>query len=587
MRRPGASAIALGLVCALGLALRIAGLQYGLPHVYNPDEVAIMTRALSFAKGTLNPENFLYPTFFFYVLFAWVGAWVGMVWLSGRARSIAELQQLYFGDPTGVYTAGRLLGAVAGTATVAAVYALARRIGHTRMALAAAIFVAVSPLHVRDSHYVKHDVPATLLIVLAYVAMIRVWPCTEGRPAARRDLWIAAAACGAAFSTHYYCVFLGVPLLCVVVMHARSEGMAAILRESLTAAAVSAGVFFALSPFILLEPATVWRDITANREIVVDRAVAGGAFAPAVRYGEMLLRDTVGTPVVMLAATGLVAMAHHQPSVALLLLAFPVPFLVFIANTYPATRYLNPLVPFLAVFAAYGASTVASLLARWSPRRRWATRAAFWTITSLAAVAPFQQSVRTDMFFRREDTRTTALRLITSTVPAGSGVVLQPYSAPLAPTRESLVDALTRHGFAGGDTAALPAKFRLQLSQSPWPNPAYRLVYLGRGLDPEKTYVDYAELGGPAALQALRREHVAYVVIKRYNRSDPETLPLLTALAREGRRLAVVSPYRAGTPEADAAAIEPFLHNTDARIEAALERPGPVLEIWQIDGPGS
>jgi hypothetical protein len=80
---------------------------------------------------------------------------------------------------------------------------------------------------------------------------------------------------------------------------------------------------------------------------------------------------------------------------------------------------------------------------------------------------------------------------------------------------------------------------------------------------------------------------VAYVVVKRYNRSDPETLPLLASLAREGRRLAVLSPYRPGTPDEQAASIDPFLHNTDARIDAALERPGPALEIWQIDGPGS
>ena len=32
-----------------------------------------MARALGFASGTLNPHNFLYPTFYFYVLFAWVG----------------------------------------------------------------------------------------------------------------------------------------------------------------------------------------------------------------------------------------------------------------------------------------------------------------------------------------------------------------------------------------------------------------------------------------------------------------------------------------------------------------------------------
>ena len=158
-------------VSGLALILRVIGLQYGLPAVYNPDEVAIMARALAFARGTLNPHNFLYPTFYFYVLFAWVGMYLGWVWLTGRVASLGALQQLYFTDPTGIYTAGRALGVAAGTATIGAVYYLAARLTDTRTGIAAAIFLAVAPLHVRDSHYVKHDVPATLAIVIAYLAI--------------------------------------------------------------------------------------------------------------------------------------------------------------------------------------------------------------------------------------------------------------------------------------------------------------------------------------------------------------------------------------------------------------------------------
>ena len=63
-----------GSVIALAaLVLRLLGLRYGLPAIYNPDEVAIMSRALAFAKGDLNPHNFLYPSLYFYVLFAWEG----------------------------------------------------------------------------------------------------------------------------------------------------------------------------------------------------------------------------------------------------------------------------------------------------------------------------------------------------------------------------------------------------------------------------------------------------------------------------------------------------------------------------------
>ena len=94
--------------------------------------------------------------------------------------------------------------------------------------------------------------------------------------------------------------------------------------------------------------------------------------------------------------------------------------------------------------------------------------------------------------------------------------------------------------------------------------------------------MDPAETSGSDGLDALRRLGVAFVVIKRYNKPDQELSPLLTALAREGRRIAAFSPYRPGVSEAEQAQIEPFLHNTDARIADALERPGPPLEIWQL-----
>ena len=91
-----------------------------------------MSRALSFAKGTLNPGNFLYPTLFFYVLFGWVGAYLGFVWLTGGVASVAALQELYFTHPTGIYTAGRVLGAVLGTLCVPAMFALGRRLFDTQ-----------------------------------------------------------------------------------------------------------------------------------------------------------------------------------------------------------------------------------------------------------------------------------------------------------------------------------------------------------------------------------------------------------------------------------------------------------------------
>ena len=571
-------AIAAGLgLFLVALVLRSVGLSYGLPAVYNPDEVAIMSRALSFAKGTLNPHNFLYPTFYFYVLFAWVGAYLAVLLVTGRIGSMAAARDLYFTDPSGIYLAGRALSAVSGAVTVLALHAFARRVTDGRAAAAAAVFLAVAPLHVRDSHYVKHDVFATLLVVLALTAIVRVWPGPAAGRGSRRDALVAGAACGVAFSTHYYCIFLALPLSWAVIQAWRPFGLAAVARHLAFAALASAITFFALSPFIAVEPLTAWRDITANREIVVDRAVAAGPFAPAVRYLALLWNDAVSRPIVALAIVGAGWMLVKDWRRAVLLLAFPVSFFAFITNTFPASRYLNPVLPFVVLFAGVALTALATRLRA----QAWM----YWTAVLVFAAGPAVTSVRTDLFFRQTDTRTLAEQFIEQEIPPGSTVLVQPYSVPLTPSRESLVEALTRNV---GSAEAASTKFQLQLGLDPYPSPAYRLIYLGRGgLDADKLYVDPTALSGAGGIERLRQLGIAFVILKRYNNGDPELMPLLTALSREGRRMAAFSPYRSDANENQQERPEPFLHNTDARIDGALARPGPTVEIWQLHDPGS
>jgi hypothetical protein len=435
----------------------------------------------------------------------------------------------------------------------------------------------VSPLAVRDAHYVKHDVPATLAIVFAYLAIVRIWPTAPSAVRDRHAVVLAGAACGIAFSIHYYCVFLALPLAWAIVQRWRPSGWRIVARQTVTAALVSTVVFFALSPFILVEPVVALRDITANRQIVVDRAVETGAFAPAKRYAEMLWTDAMGQPLVLLAGVGAILLAVTAPARAVLVLLFPCAFLALISNTTPASRYLNPVLPFIALLAAWG-------LARLADRVRLPA-AAFWAAAAVLAAGPLAGSIRSDAFFRMEDTRTQALRFIEANVPAGVTVLVQPYSVPLTPSREGLREALTRNL---GSADAASTKFRLQLSLDPYPQPAYRVLWLGRGgLDAEKIYIDPDEVKGPDAVTRLRQHGVTYVILKRYNQLDPELRPLMAALAQHGRLIAAFSPYRAGVPDAERARIDPFLHNTDTRIDAALERPGPPLEIWQLNGPDS
>ena len=560
------------LLIALGAWLRLRGIGFGLPAVYNPDEVSIMSRALAFASGDLNPHNFLYPTLYFYLLFAWMGAYFVAAWIVGAIPSVTAFQQSFFLDPTAVYLAGRALTVLFGVAAITGVWRIGSRIWSGSAGLAAACFLAVAPFAVRDAHYVKHDVPTTAALVAAFLAI--AW-LSESSPDNRsRHAWVAGALAGIATSMHYYAVFIAVPLAIAVWLAWPEESVAPRLRRIATTGAIAALAFFLGSPFLLAEPLTAIRDVRANRQIVIDRAVesASGWFPSATEYGRMLAIDATGWPIALLAVIGVIALARARSRLAWLFLSFPIAFLLFISNTVAATRYVNPVLPFIAIAAGIGVSAVGAAIA--DAR----TRAAAVTAVTIAAAWPaLAVSLHTGTFFNQPDTRTLALEFLEARVPEGATVLLQPYSVPLTQSRSGLTEALTAHL---GDPSRASRKFQIQLALPEWPRPAYRVLYLGRGgLDTDKIYVDYAEIGGSAGLSALRRLGVQYVILKRYNDESAVMAPLVEALGREGRRLHEVTPYRAS---ARGVGVEPFLHNTDARFDAALARPGPVIEIWQL-----
>jgi hypothetical protein len=145
-----------------------------------------------------------------------------------------------------------------------------------------------------------------------------------------------------------------------------------------------------------------------------------------------------------------------------------------------------------------------------------------------------------------------------------------------------LVEALTAH--LGSPTRA-SIKFQRQLALQPYPAPAYRTLYLGTGgLDVDRLYIDPAEFTPESGSTPLRGRSVEYIVLKRYNAEPDPTLSALDVmLSREGRRLAVFSPFRQDADPDAKAAVAPFLHNTDTRVHPALERPGPTIEIWRIN----
>jgi hypothetical protein len=560
-----------------GLTLRLWSFGFGLPGVYNVDETPILNRALAFAKGDPNPHNFLYPTLHFYLLFAWQGLYFAFGWLAGWFESAAAFEQRYFVDPSGHVAAGRVLTALLGAATIGATFWLGRRLYGVAVGLGAALFMAVSPLAVRDAHYIKLDLPVAFFATLAHAAVAGL--VVDRERAARRRSWlIAGVLAGFAISAHYYGAFLAFLFVGAWIADVQRSGS---WRRSLPlllwAGAGTLAGFVMTSPFFFLEPAAVVRDLRELREVNIDRAVRVGLFSSAGEYATLLARS-LGYPVAALALAGSILALVRDWRRGLVLTGSAAAFLVFLANTYPSSRYLNILLPPLTVAAAYAVARISSRFGRSAP--------AVAALVCLAAAVPSAvESVRWDRFLAMDDTRTQARLFVEHEVPAGSTVLLQPSSAPIRQSSEGLREALRAKL---GDERKASVKHRMQLAAPP-AHPSYRVLYLGDSgktdtppPDVDKIYISLRAASRPDGLAVLRAAGVQYVLLTRDGRLPPAFLELSRILTRSGTRLATFSPYtRNVNPDAPPGPV--FKHNTNSWLQSYVERPGPVVEVWRLD----
>src|SRR4029077_12796453 len=102
-------------------------------------------------------------------------------------------------NPTALLIVLRVLSAAAGVATIWLVYRLAARFFDRLTAITAAFFVAISFLHVRDSHFGDADVVMTALIVAAVLALLSAMD----DPTDWRRWALGAALAGLAASAKY------------------------------------------------------------------------------------------------------------------------------------------------------------------------------------------------------------------------------------------------------------------------------------------------------------------------------------------------------------------------------------------------
>ena len=410
---------ALYLVLAVAAALRLYPVWFGLPYLHTrPDEVAAVGYAASILRGDLNPHFFHWPSLTFYVFAALfkIAAFVGALVASGRPLTIAEMILI-----------GRIAVAVAGTATVAVLFRMTRRIAGDGPALLAAAFLTVAILHVRESHFAMSDTLMTLLVTASLAALVGAVLEAAETPGdadvALRGFAIAGLFGGLAVATKYsaaaiLCAMAAAQLL-LLGRKGRPRWAVRTWMPLVVFVAVCAAAFVAGTPYSVLDAATFVADLRYDAT-----HLAGGHGVTQSRgWSAHLVRSLpygAGMPVALAALAGIVPLVRRRPDAALVLGSFAVALYAVLGSGYTVFfRYVLPLMPIACLLAAAGTWSAAAWLAIRTGMSRTTAAALLGFLIGVPALA---NSMWFDVLLARTDSRVLAARWLAPRLDAGDTV---------------------------------------------------------------------------------------------------------------------------------------------------------------------
>lgn len=422
----------------VALGLRVWGVSFGLPYTYHFDEKFYISAALNlgvgkFHTGPYNPtglSNMLFPEFGIYYL---VGKFLG------EFSSPEAFEAAYRANPTNFYLIARLTVIIFGAATTLSLYLLGKAASSSRAGLIAAGFLAVNFLSVRNSHYAVPDIVMVFFVVLAVGLVANGLRLTRSR-----DIYLAGLAAGLAVAMKWTAFPVIVPVWWVSFWVGR-EGQKGIVRKFinrtviLSALAFLVGVAFG-SPQILISP-----------QLYIDHLFGlssggyeGGSVSIVLNkwayYGKSLYYGG-GIPLITLGIIGvarrIILVVKDRDPMNILILSFPILYftIINIFGIFFFIRYLLPLIPFAALFAADVIMVV------WSSWRdvRWVRTLAIVMLLAVILLS-VANSIRHDLILTYTDTRSLAKEWIETSIPEGSKIAVDwpVHGPPLSTYEESM-----------------------------------------------------------------------------------------------------------------------------------------------------
>jgi 4-amino-4-deoxy-L-arabinose transferase-like glycosyltransferase len=571
---------ALAFVLVGALALRLWGVQQGLPYAYNADEADhFVPHAVAMFGHSLNPHYFANPPGFTYVLhYLFAIAYGGT---SGVHHAFGY-------HPTELYTLARVAAAVLGVLALWLLYATGARLFNRAVGLVAAAIEAVAFLPVFYAHLALNDVPTLAPLTLSLLGSAGV--LRNGR---KRDYAIAGIGLGLACATKYTAGIVAVPFVAAVVARALDRGDGGVERSNganasklvvraalgavltLLAAAVA---FFIANPYALLDYKSFHAELVHQSTLSAEaQGKLGAPREDGFAYYVWSLTWGLGWAPALAALGGAAAIWWRRAALGWLLVPAPLLFLLFMGlqGRYFG-RWLMPILPLLCLLAAFFVLTLAGRLvqlARRSPRSPLAL-ALVLLLVALVLVQGVVFCVHSGVTLARADTRNITRTWLLAHVPERAKIVVEPVSPD---------------GWARKLPGALPPE-RNAYVWSKYPSLLSRISPTGVLLQHGFHVVgieNYVRTLSPALI-GFFEQHGYCTVVSASQQSgrafaDSRAAPLAVAyyrrLQREGEVVFRASPYGRGEG--------PVAFGFDWSFDyypLAFDRPGPSVTVYRLHG---
>ncbi len=450
--------VAVLVLIAVSLAIRLWGVNHGLPSSYYSDERHFINRAMGFGTGDLNPHWFHKPALYMYLLFFEYGLFFLVGKITGMFGTIHDFARLYVNNPSSFLIIGRVTTALFGTATVLLIYKLGKKMYGSGIAFIAACFLAFTFAHVKCSHDVKADIPAAFFAVLSFLYIYQIL-----ETGSRRSYSLAGLFAGLGVATKYSPIVLVLPIFAAHLLFLRTERpfpWRRLICGNLLLGFLFLGIgFFIGSPFNFLD--SYWIQFNLSRSFQTE-AMAGGLATnfslagilnlflnPLIHFSKVILRaDSMGAILGALSLLGIPFLIFRGRPGGWLIVLTVLSFMYvsdFMSKSYAAARHLNIIYPFLCLGAAVLVSRVVDIIAPKGHKALGFSHSTLMAVLTILVLFPVAyRVVRFNQRISHKDTRTLAKEWIEQNIPSGTKILVDDYCVPLKMNRERTRELLQK-----------------------------------------------------------------------------------------------------------------------------------------------